>query len=465
MFPRQRSPDARLYAPVTEPARYLPRSEREAYGKWLRERVRRVDQDRWVNGERDVLARLRASEAGRRPELLPVRRARMAASPFGFLRGGASIMAPDLAALPSTGYLVQLCGDAHVRNLGAASGPDGQVVFDLNDFDETCRGPWEWDLKRLAISIALVSRNGGNPDKVGREAVQAMVRSWRTTLHELVDVPAYELARYHVHRYTPDGPVGRLLDKARRISPLHVRDQLTTRGPDGRPRFRDDDARLTRLPDDEARQVLAALAAYRDTLGPACQQVLDAYLPCDVAGKLAGTGSVGARNYAILCIGNGGDDLVFLQLKEALPSCYLALGLVPADPRVSSHQGRRVAEGQHRMQTWADPFLGWTTAFDAPFYVRQLADHKASIDPTDLRRSALIEYARVCGEVFAKAHARTADAAVLSGYAGKSEKLDTALASLALTAADQVTRDWTVLVGAIARGELLAADQPTRSIG
>src|SRR5512140_751629 len=211
---------------MNEPARYLPRQEREAYGKWLRERVRRVDQNRWVEGERDVLARLRANEAGRRPELMPVRHARMASSPFGFLRGGAAIMAPDLAALPSTGYAVQLCGDAHVRNLGAYASADGKIVFDINDFDETCRGPWEWDLKRLATSFVLVAREGGAADKVGREAVQAMVRAWRTTMHELADLPACELSRYHVHRYTSDGPVGRLLTKAQRMSPLRARDEL-----------------------------------------------------------------------------------------------------------------------------------------------------------------------------------------------------------------------------------------------
>src|SRR5262249_34714838 len=142
------------------PPRYLPRAERESFGKSLRDRVRRIDQDRWVTGERDVLARLRANEVGRIAELLAVRHERMAASPFGFLRGGAAIMAPDLAALPSSGYHVQLCGDAHVRNLGAYASPDGKVVFDINDFDETCRGPWEWDLRRLAISIVLVGREG-----------------------------------------------------------------------------------------------------------------------------------------------------------------------------------------------------------------------------------------------------------------------------------------------------------------
>jgi hypothetical protein len=147
-----------------------------------------------------------------------------------------------------------------------------------------------------------------------------------------------------------------------------------------------------------------------------------------------------------------------LQVKQALPSCYEALGLVAADARVASHQGRRVAEGQHRMQTWTDPLLGWTTIDGAPFYVRQLADHKAAIDPADLRRAPLIEYARVCGETFAKAHGRTGDAAVLYGYAGQSDKLDHALADLAITGADQVTGDWQALVAAIGRGELEARD-------
>ena len=204
--------------------------------------------------------------------------------------------------------------------------------------------------------------------------------------------------------------------------------------------------------------MLGSLAAYRETLAPNHQQVLDCYLPYDVAFKVAGAGSIGGRNYVVLCVGNGVDDPLILQVKQALPSCYEALGLVPPDARVAGHQGRRVAEGQHRMQTWTDPLLGWTTIDGVPFYVRQLSDHKASINPADLKRSSLIEYARVCGETFAKAHARTADAAVLYGYAGQSDKLDRAIANLAALGADQVTGDWEVLTGAIGRGELEAKD-------
>jgi uncharacterized protein (DUF2252 family) len=439
------------------PPRYVARADREAYGKALRSRVRRVDQEVWTTAERDVLGRLRASEVGRRKDLLAVRHAKMASSPFGFLRGGAWIMAPDLAALPHIGYQVQICGDAHVRNLGAFAGLDGHIVFDVNDFDETCRAPWEWELRRLAISIFVVGREAGSSDRVCRDAVESMVRSWRETMHVLADMPVVELARYCVHRFAPDGTVGRVLRKAERMSPLLARDELTHVGPDKLARFITD-APLQAVESGVRAQVLAGLDAYRETLGPNRQQVLDCYLAVDVAFKVGGTGSIGARNYVVLLVGNGADDPLILQVKQALPSCYEAQGLLSADPRVASHQGKRVAEGQHRMQTWADPFLGWTTIDGVPFYVRQLADHKASIDPEDLRRASLVEYARVCGETFAKAHARTGDAAVLYGYAGRSDKLDCALAKLARTGADQVASDWELIVAAVGRGELEVAE-------
>ena len=440
------------------PPLHRARAEREAFGRRLRERVRRVDHDVWVTGERDVLARLRGNEDGRVRELLPYRHGRMAASPFAFLRGGAAIMAPDLASLPHTGYPVQICGDAHVRNLGAYASPEGRIVFDVNDFDETCRAPWEWDVKRLAISLVLVGREAGMSDRNARDAAMAMVLSWRETLHELADLPAVELGRYCVRRFAAGGPVGRVLRKAERLTAVQARDELTAPANDGKPRFVANPPKLTRVADAEARAVLDSLAAYRDTLAPNHQQVLDCYLPYDVAFKVAGTGSIGGRNYAVLCIGNGIDDPLTLQVKQALPSCYEALGLVPGDPRVASHQGKRVAEGQHRLQTWTDPLLGWTSIGGVPFYVRQLSDHKASIDPADLKRSPLIEYARVCGETFAKAHARTGDAAVLYGYAGQSDKLDRAIAELAVLGADQVSGDWEALVAAIRRGDIEARD-------
>jgi len=442
-------------APITPPSRSIARPLREDYGRKLRDLVRRVDHDRWIEGERDVLARLRSNEQGRIDEVLPFRHGRMAQSPFAFLRGGAAIMAPDLMALPHTGYCVQICGDAHVRNLGAYASPDGKIVFDVNDFDETTRAPWEWDMKRLAISFVLCAREAGASDGVARDAVMELVRSWRESLHELADLPAYELPRYTVHRFHSDGAVGRVLAKAERLSPTQARDELAAPGPDAKPRFVATPPKIRRVPEAEAQAVLESLIAYRETVGPSRQQVLDCYAPYDVAFKVAGTGSIGGRNYVVMCAGNGPSDSLVLQVKQALPSSFELLGWNGGSP---SHGGRRVAEGQHRMQTSVDPFVGWTTIDGRPFYVRQLSDHKASIDPADLKRSSLLEYARVCGETFAKVHARTADAAVLYGYAGQAEKLDRAFAKLALLGGDQVTKDWEILVAAIARGELVAAD-------
>ncbi len=443
---------------AAEPPRYLPRVEREQFGRSLRDRAKRVDQAQWVTGDHDMLGRLKASEVGRRTEYLAVRHGKMAASPFGFLRGAAWIMAPDLAATPNTGYRVQICGDAHIRNLGAFASPEGRIVFDVNDFDETCYAPWEFDLKRLAISIVVAGRDAGTSDKVARDAVIAMVRMWRDTLHLLADMPAMDLARYCVHRFEPDGPVGRVLRKSERMSPHAARDELTVTGHDGEPKFAAMPPKLVPVDAAERDKIFASLGDYRDTLGPNRQQVLDCYKPIDVAFKIAGTGSVGARNYAVLCVGNGIDDPLILQIKQALPSCYQAQQVVAHDARVSAHEGKRVAEGQHRMQTWTDPFLGWTTIDGDPCYVRQLSDHKAAIDPADLKRSSLVEYARVCGETFAKAFARTADAAVMSGYAGRGDKLDRAYAKLAFAGADQVTRDWEDLCSAIKRGAVDAID-------
>ncbi|HEX7702769.1 MAG TPA: DUF2252 domain-containing protein [Kofleriaceae bacterium] len=442
---------------TSPPPRHVARPEREAYGRSLRDTVRRVDHDKWVTGDRDVLGRLKASENGRLPHVLPFRHGRMSTSPFAFLRGNAAIMAPDMMSLPHTGYTVQLCGDAHVRNLGEYSAPDGKVVFDINDFDETCRGPWEWDLKRLAISLVLVAREAGMSDGAAKDAVVAMIRTWRETMHELAELPAVELARYVVHRFQEEGPVGRVLSKAEHISPLHAREELCApTAPDGKHRFVEAAPKLVRIPDEESAKVLASLAPYRETVGPSRQQVLECYSPYDVAFKVAGTGSIGVHNYAVICAGSGPDDSLILQVKEALSSTYIEHGWV--DPTIAAHNGRRVAEGAHRMQTSVDPFIGWTTIDGKPYYVRQLADHKAAIDPTDLKRSSLTEYASVCGETFAKGHARTSDPAVLYGYAGEAAKLDRAIAKLALIAADQVTFDYELLVGAIDRHEIIAAD-------
>ncbi len=436
---------------MVEPPRWASYVERLAFGKSLRDRVRRADQARWVLGDRDMRARLAASEQGRRPELIARKYGKMATSPFAYMRGSAAVMAPDLAAQPSTGYAVQICGDAHVRNLGACATGDGNIVFDLNDFDESCRAPWEWDVRRIVISLVLAGREARCDERLCRDAARELVRAYRETMIDLVELPTVELAHYQVKRFNADGPVGRALAKAERMTAVVARDRWTRPDPDGRPRFVEH-----RIDDATATAVLAALASYRDTLGPARQQVLDCYWPYDVAFRVAGTGSLGLLNYIVICAGNGIDDPLILQVKQAAPACYQVLGLVEPDPRVAAHHGKRVAEGQHRMQTHADPFLGWTEIAGVPFVVRRLADHQAGIDLEDLGRAAIVEYGRVCGETFAKAHARSGDPAVFAGYAGSGDNLDRAIGDLAMTAADQVTEDWEKLCAGIHRGELVA---------
>jgi uncharacterized protein (DUF2252 family) len=438
------------------PSRFEPFAQRVAYGLSLRDVLRRVDQNGWRTPRRgrDSLGLLRAAEKGRVAELLPIKYGRMALSPFAFFRGAAPVMAADLATLPRTAYHAQICGDAHVRNLGAYASPDGRIVFDINDFDESFRAPWEWDLKRLATSFVLAGREAKTSDRVCRDAVMLLVRSYRRSMARFATMPAVQLARYQVNRHLDEGPVHEVLRKAERTSPLASLKKLTVQLRGGRRRFDQRPPLLTRVDARTAKRVLASLAEYRGTLGPNRQLVLDAYCPVDVAFKVVGTGSVGTRDYVVLAFGNGPKDPLLLQVKEATESCYAPY--VKNERGAPTHQGRRVAEGQHRMQTVADPFLGWTTIRGAPYLVRQLADHKASIDPQDLNGAALVDYALVCGEIFAKAHARTADAAVLYGYAGDAEKLDRALAEFAVLYADEATRDYEAFKKAIAAGTIVS---------
>ncbi len=231
-------------------------------------------------------------------------------------------------------------------------------------------------------------------------------------------------------------------------------------GPGGEPRFHGQPPLLSHIEDDKAHQVIASLTVYRETLGLDQRQALDAYRPVDVTFKVVGTGSVGTRDYVALLLGNGPEDALFLQVKEELPSAWIAA--LPEQASAGIHQGRRVAEGQHRCQTATDPFVGWTTIEGHDYLVRQLSDHKASLDPAELKGKVLIEYAQVCGETLAKAHARTGDAAAIAGYCGKSDNLDCALADFALAYAAQTTEDHAALVAAI-QNQQLAADAVVRA--
>jgi uncharacterized protein (DUF2252 family) len=424
---------------------HIPSSkERRALGQARRKQVRRQDHARWDAKLRqhDPVALIAESMRGRVPGLVGLKYERMLASPFGFFRGAVPVMAADLALLPHTGIVNQICGDAHVRNLGAFAAPDGRLLFDINDFDETIRGPFEWDLKRLATSLVLAARETSAPGekaKDGAKAVLQFVASYRKLVETLARMPVIEVARYQVHRLQRISPVSVALMKAERATPLHTLDALTVETKKGRV-FRDEPPVLKRLTSQQARPVLASLKTYRESLLPERQHFLEQYRPIDVAFKVVGTGSVGLRDYLICLEGNGSRDPLFLQMKEEPGSAYAPY--LPGSTGTTGHQGKRTADGQRAMQFQSDPFLGWSTIANRDYLVRQLNDHKGSIEIADLAGQGLVDYAQMCGELLARGHARSGDACLIAGYLGSGAKFATALAEFAEAYADQTERDW-----------------------
>src|SRR5262245_36762198 len=281
----------------------------------LRKHLARTELGRWKPApERaDPVETVLRAEHGRLPGLLPIKHGRMAVSPFGFFRGAVPVMAADLARLPVTGLAVQICGDAHVRNLGAFAAPDGHLVFDINDFDETIRAPWEWDMKRLATSFVLAGRESGMRDRACLDAVTALAASYVAGLRRFADMPVLELLRWQISRHTERGPVHEALHKAERISPQDVLQKLTVRRRGPLPHFASQPPVLVHVSPRVARQVLRGLVEYRATLSPERQLVLDAYRPVDVAFKVVGTGSVGSRDFVVPAFGIGPHDPLVLQ--------------------------------------------------------------------------------------------------------------------------------------------------------
>ena len=439
--------------------------ERRTLGQARRKQVGRHEHNDFKPKARKTpaLELLARSMRGRVPALIQLKYRLMAESPFGYLRGAVPVMAADLAVLPSTGIVCQLCGDAHVRNLGAYAAPDGRLVFDINDFDETIRGPFEWDLKRMAASLVVAGRGSGHKEASARQAVEKFVTRYAAQMRAFAQMPSLEVGRFQVHRLNQVEPVLDALLKAERSTALHTLDQLTEPVPqknesashpfrkerekDGAPsdskrRFRDLKPTLARVTGQQAANVLAALGPYRQMLEPQRQHLLSLYRPVDVAFKVVGTGSVGLRDYCIYFEGNGPNDPLFLQIKEEPASAY-APYLPDADP--PRHNGQRTAEGQKAMQVQSDPFLGWTHFGGRDYLVRQLNDHKGSIDLEDLTGGGLEAYAEVCGELLARGHARSGDALILAGYIGSGDGFAEALAKFGSLYADQTEKDWNEL--------------------
>ena len=402
----------------------------------------------------DPLALVFAVESTRVQSLIPIKHQRMAASPFGFYRGAVPIMAADLACQPHTNLLTQLCGDAHVLNLGAFEAPDGRLVFDINDFDETIRGPFEWDIKRMATAIILAGRETGIRRSARNAAAALFLANYRRGMRAFATMPVVELARHQIHRLPRVPAIAAIFKSAQRSTPLKTLAKLTepARGSklsSGNRHFRDVPPVLHRVTGAEAQQVLASLVPYALTLEPQRRHFLDQYCPIDVGFKVVGTGSIGTRDYCVYFDGthhpaNGTPDPLFLQIKEEPRSAY-APYLPEGDTH--THQGHRVVDGQRAMQLTSDPFLGYTTIPDADgqardYLVRQLNDHKAGLDLTGLNAAGLQGYADVCGELLARGHARAGDPVALAAYLGSSGRFDDAIHTFAHAYADKTERDW-----------------------
>jgi uncharacterized protein (DUF2252 family) len=456
------------FASLRRPAR--PRAERYERGRSLRERAHRSDLASWrpPADRPDPVRQIMAAHVGRLPGLIPVRVGRMIASPYAFLRGSAGIMSDDFAALPATGITPVICGDAHLGNFGFYASPERQLVFDLNDFDEAHPGAWEWDVRRLVVSVHVAGRQNGFRENACGEAVQHCMKEYREEIAYLAEQPL--LAR-SFDRMDVDGlraaaskssfkeEIDRAARRARRRTSDRALPKFTERPSDsgqqrGDVRFVTEPPLITR-PDPAEWELLAeALDGYLTTLPPHWARILAGYRIVDIAHKVVGVGSVGLRAYVALCEGSNPDDVVFLQLKQARRS--VVARYTHGGSAWHRHQGQRVVEYQQALQTVSDPLLGWTTVGDVQFYVRQFRDMKGAILVEDMSAGALGDYAGICGYLLAKSHARTSGASMIAGYIGGGAKLGEALCRFARAYADQVESDHAALVDAVRRGVLPA---------
>ncbi|MFN8160276.1 MAG: DUF2252 domain-containing protein [Solirubrobacterales bacterium] len=452
--------------------------ERRAAGRAARKRVPRSSHGEWVPpaDRRDPVEVLEEQAESRVAELVPIRYGRMLVSPFTFYRGAAAIMALDLAGTPDSGLRAQLCGDAHLSNFGVFAAPDRRLVFDLNDFDETLPGPWEWDLKRLAVSLEIAGRDRGFKRKQRRATVLETVSAYREAMAAFAKMRNLDVwyARLDVEAIldqvvaegVPDDRVAILrkeMEKARRKDNLKAFDRLVEEV-DGEPRIISDPplvVPLDELIDDEAvrgqvqGQIRQLLASYRESLKGDRARLFDGYHFVDLAHKVVGVGSVGTRAWIVLMVGRDRGDPLFLQAKQAEASV-----LEPyAGASEFDNHGRRVVEGQWLMQASSDILLGWLPArgvdgIDRDFYVRQLWDGKRSIKVEMLLPPGLARYGAACGWTLARAHARSGDEIAIASYLGKGESFDEAIADFAAAYADQNEADYAALSDAAEEGRI-----------
>ncbi|MFE9425105.1 DUF2252 domain-containing protein [Kitasatospora sp. NPDC006697] len=437
-------------------------AERAKRGRAARQRVGRREHGNWIpaTDRPDPVRVLLDQGADRVPELLPIRHGRMAGSPFAFLRGAAAVLAADLAALPNTGLEVQLCGDAHLLNFGVFASPERILLFDLNDFDETYPGPFEWDVKRLAASVAVAARDNGEPDGKAHAAARAAATAYRRAMRRLAGAGELDVWYETVSadqvlallRGRRRERAARNLEHARRRTSLQALAKLTEER-EGQPRIISDPPLLEPVPEDDFKAIGKVFSSYRSTLPEDRRHLLDRFQLADAARKVVGVGSVGTRCYIALLSGRTLGEPLFLQIKEAQRSVletYLP-GRSPA------HQGHRVVAGQRLLQAAGDIFLGWTTGpAGRHFYGRQLRDMKGSAEVDRMTARGLRDYAALCGHTLARAHARSGDRVAIAAYLGGSEAFDEAIADFALRYAEQTVIDHRELTAAIAAGTVAA---------
>jgi uncharacterized protein (DUF2252 family) len=444
-------------------------AERRERGKAARESAPRSAHGDWspASDRPDPVELIADQDVNRVDFLVPIRHQRMSQSAFAFYRGTAAIMAADLSKTPASGISVQACGDAHLSNFGGFASPERDLVFDVNDFDETLRGPWEWDLKRLTASLILAGRHLGAGKGESRGVAAEAIRSYRSGMRKHAGMTNLEVWYDKISADDVRDQIGpkearkRLkkgIKKAERRNSLRAFSKLAE-VVDGRPQIRSDpplliplrDLSSDFLPDQWEDLVKASLEAYRETLSDELRALLDRYEMVDVALKVVGVGSVGTRCFVVLFVGRDEGDPLFLQVKEAGGS-VLESALPSSRYRNS---GRRVVEGQRLMQAFGDVFLGWSTGLPGrDFYWRQLKDMKASADIDAMDAATLTGYGRLCGWTLARAHSRAGDGVAIAAYLGSSDTFGDAVVRFSEAYADQAESDFSAFVGAIEAGRL-----------
>jgi uncharacterized protein (DUF2252 family) len=454
--------------------RLTSRAERYAAGKALRSKAPRSSHAEWAPDPKrpDPISMLEEANKTRLEQLVPIRFGRMSLSAFAFYRGTADIMAYDLAKTPVSGISAQLCGDAHLSNFGVYASPERRQVFDVNDFDETLAGPWEWDVKRLAASVVLAARQNGYTAKESKQAVVRCVQRYRESMQQFALMNHLDVWYYHIDEETmlamARGMAGRK-ELEKRVERGSARANKRTRIEtfpklaevvDGQYRIKDEpplifhyDHLRPDTDDLESDEWRAMVKDYVTSLPEERRVLLTRYRSLDVAQKVVGVGSVGTRCAIVLALGGSeGDDPLFIQIKEASASALEAyLGASPYP-----NHGQRVVVGQHLMQAASDIFLGWTTLGGRDYYLRQLRDMKFSAEVEGMDPVLLTAYVELCATTLARAHARTGDPAQISGYLGSKSVFDQAIATFAETYADQAERDHAALLAAIKEGHVQA---------